>query len=347
MRILFGAAAILLLWGMAIGQDLPPALPQADYEVNFLIKDSGTSLLLKDRVVNFLFIREEQQIRNAQLTGNDATASIRLDGGVWNLIAEMNDPVTPGNDYFGVLDLQVEGDANLTLFLMPVGTASGIVFIDNRTVPEAKIALKCASEFYNMGEYYSKLKTDEYGSFLLRSVPAGSCEIFGSLNGKTGSLKMQLRQGELKIAQINLMHQQVPSGETNYVAISMIMAAALLVAIVVYSKYFHAPKHKEERRNGHAPKKRLVTKPDANKPAMGTTRKMAAIIQTLNENERNIVHFLIRNGGKGRQNKIYHELLIPKVTLSRAIFGLENKNIIQTKRLGKVKELELTDWFTQ
>ena len=68
-------------------------------------------------------------------------------------------------------------------------------------------------------------------------------------------------------------------------------------------------------------------------------------MKTLKDRERKVVEFLLENENKSTQSKIRYETTIPKTSLIRIFESLENKNIIKIERVGKLKKIELTEWF--
>ena len=70
------------------------------------------------------------------------------------------------------------------------------------------------------------------------------------------------------------------------------------------------------------------------------------IMKTLNPREKNVVNFLLENKNHSSQNNIKNNLGIPKTTLIRLFQALEAKNIVSIERIGKMKKITLTSWFT-
>ncbi|MFH1750583.1 MAG: hypothetical protein ABH863_02800 [Candidatus Micrarchaeota archaeon] len=341
--ILFAALIVL-----SHAQDAPPDLPAGNFNLQLQLRDSGTSNSLGGYIADLRFSGYNGEMRNVILLDELGVAHISLDGTKWLLIANIDAPDTPGNDYFGMLELNLTGDSNITLHMMPVGSVSGIVLSNNRTVQGARIALKCPTHFYDMEKFYGEIRTDEFGSFAMNSVPAKNCELFARSNGMSGRAGILLSKGDLKDVQILLTQESVKEEDNP----APFIAFGGLLLLIIGAIIFIGRKKPKEQAEKTRPmeKKAPSSKTSRAPPGSNTTRvtqRMRAIIGTLNGNERRIIEFLIQNGGIGRQNKVYHALLIPKVTLSRAVFSLENKNIIKTKRIGKVKELELTEWFLE
>ncbi|MEM2924792.1 MAG: winged helix-turn-helix transcriptional regulator [Methanocellales archaeon] len=75
------------------------------------------------------------------------------------------------------------------------------------------------------------------------------------------------------------------------------------------------------------------------------TPEMQKVIETLNENERQIVNVLLKYNGKLTQAKIRHETGIPKSSLTGIINALERKKIINKIKYGRTNVIELSSWF--
>lgn len=358
-RSLPGLAALCLVIFASLAQaaDAPPALPAGSFALQLKVMDSDTSQPLKAHVISLSLSGEHGEARMVLLVSDAGTISLPLESGKWRIIATIDSQDTPGNDYFGILETDLRNDSGLTLFMMPVGSISGLVLFENRTVSDAQISLKCPSQFYDMGAFYKNVRSDGFGSFGMNSVPAKNCELFASSNGKNGVASLGVRKGGFSNVRINLSQLSQPD-EKNYGQMLLIGAAIILAAIgfaafmrrrqgIGKDTKANAIEDRMSRPKGPSKVRQAASSSPKPSEAGGikATPKMKAILETLSENERKIAIFLIENNGKSRQNRIYYALLIPKVSLSRAVFSLENKNIIKTKRFGKVKEIELSEWF--
>lgn len=71
------------------------------------------------------------------------------------------------------------------------------------------------------------------------------------------------------------------------------------------------------------------------------------MFETLKDKEKEIIEFIVESKGKTTQAKIYHETGIPKASLFRYIQALTMKNIIEVKKIGKVKKIKFSDWFLE
>jgi len=69
------------------------------------------------------------------------------------------------------------------------------------------------------------------------------------------------------------------------------------------------------------------------------------IMKTLNEREAKIATFLLGNNHKSTQASIRNGTGIPKTSLARSFAMLESKNVVKIETIGKLKKVELTDWF--
>ena len=74
------------------------------------------------------------------------------------------------------------------------------------------------------------------------------------------------------------------------------------------------------------------------------TEKLKPIRATLNERENQIIKELLEHK-KLKQNQLQHLTKIPKVSLSRHLVNLENKNLIVKKSLGKTNIIQINKNF--
>ncbi|MFH1106966.1 MAG: hypothetical protein V1787_03650 [Candidatus Micrarchaeota archaeon] len=323
-------------------EDSIPALPAGDLEVLLTVKDTSTLSGFPGRVVSITYLGDEDRKKSVSLASNESIVRASLDSGVWLLHAEIDDPATPGSDHAGFLRLNVTNQTSADLLLEPVGSVQGfVVDASNRTVSGARLQLQCASSFFDPSSLNDFPESDEFGAFSLRFVPAGSCKVLASSAGMVGSLDVALEGGELKNVLIPLSSsksvQENPDGMLPYV-----LSAAVLLVILAFYFFWRRPRRSIPSK-AHAVRTNVQSPPRHR--AARRTAKMDAIMRTLPEGERRIVEFLLENGGRGRLSKVFYALLIPKTTLSRLVFSLENKNIVKTQKFGKIRQLELTEWF--
>ncbi len=75
------------------------------------------------------------------------------------------------------------------------------------------------------------------------------------------------------------------------------------------------------------------------------TPEMQKVIETLNENERQVLDVLLKHKGRLTQAKIRHETGIPKSSLTGIINALQRKKIVNKIKYGRVNVIELSSWF--
>jgi DNA-binding MarR family transcriptional regulator len=263
------------------------------------------------------------QIATLRFVGDDGNMDLELHPSSWSLILRLDITSTPGKDYYSSMQIVVSGDKNITVFMEPVGSLMGeVIDPNNNLVRGASVKLECSGDY----AITDPITTDEFGSFTAHWLPVGACKV-SALNGKrAGSASVQISQGLLSDVQITLT-QGVAQNEEDYL---WLLALALAVLIVVIFLVFF------KRKNPVLEGQSEPIKPD---------RHMNDILSALDENEGKIIKYLMDSGGKSKQNILCRELGVPKSSLSRAVSGLEARNLIKTEKLGRVKRVELSEWF--
>ncbi|MFH1199862.1 MAG: hypothetical protein V1708_02235 [Candidatus Micrarchaeota archaeon] len=334
---------------------LIPPLPAADIEMSLAVKDAGTLSLFPDRIVRLVFFGASGTITSVRLLPNDSIARVSLDAGDWTAFGEIDDPSTPGSDYAGRIRLAVSKPAAADLLLQQAGSASGFVYDEaNRSVAGARLSLECGCSFCDMDAFADMnncSNSNEYGAFSMRFIPAGtSCRLFASSGERIGFIEFSVKRGEKKNLRINLTGEKAVSESILspfLIAIIGVILAAVLAFVfflkrnkrVSTNSSFASPKSSSQRHSAA----KLSNRND--KPGIALTRKMRDVIATLPQGERRVVEHLLENNGRSRHSKIFYALLIPKTTLSRLLFSLENKKIINTRKFGKIRQVELSEWF--
>jgi uncharacterized membrane protein len=119
-------------------------------------------------------------------------------------------------------------------------------------------------------------------------------------------------------------------------ATMVISLAALFVAGVL--AYFYLSKNKTKQPENLE----AMRQPQEDKLAK---LELHTVFKTLEENEKEIIRELMRQGGKTTQAHLYLYTHIPKATLSRRLASLESKGIIISSQKGVRKLISLTDVF--
>lgn len=128
------------------------------------------------------------------------------------------------------------------------------------------------------------------------------------------------------------------SGEsTSWVVLFLVAIALIIIGIVLYRFYLRSLKKIEAPKPGK--------KPETPKTAVAQITRMEDMMRTMDEKDRAIIKYLIENNGKAKQSQIKHYLQMPRSTLSKRIAVLEQRNIVETKEVGKTNIVKLTAWF--
>jgi len=287
------------------------------------IRDIRTDQPITDAHIRVYLDDGQQQAGTLRFVGGDGRMILQLPPATWSVTLKLDLTDTPGKDYYSRFETMLTGDQNLTAFMQPVGSLTGdVVDSDNNLISGAQIKFECIGDY---GEVQSTV-TDQFGSFSADWLPIGTCRV-SALSGKTGSSSVEISHGQMSSLTISL-NQGVsePAGDYMWVLIIIVAALALLAGLAL--------------------SKRGVKEPEVEVPKeIEPDGRMKDITSALDESERRILEFLMQKGGKSQQNHIGRELGFPKSSLSRAIGGLEARNLVETEKLGRIKRVELSDWF--
>jgi len=94
-------------------------------------------------------------------------------------------------------------------------------------------------------------------------------------------------------------------------------------------------------------KLKLLKKEENKEQAIGiqVTEKMEAIMSAMHPREKEILQSIVEQNGKTTQARVYHATGIPTTSLSRWMDSLERKGLVESKRLGKLRRVYLTEKF--
>lgn len=226
----------------------------------------------------------------------------------WDIHVLIDDIDTPGKDYQYATQIALRNSRLEQLFLLPVGSLQGTVYLNNKAVPNADVLVYCSEEHHT--------KTDITGAFTIDWLPTGMCKITAASNDRRGESIVQLEQGDLAEVEINLS-EGIATSSLWIIAITL----TVLIIIVGIALTFRT------------------------KPREKPNTRTHDILQTLNERERTIAEYLLSHGGRSTQATLKNETGIPKTTLIRIFDSLTAKNIITVEKIGKMKKITLTDWF--
>jgi len=341
------AAAFLI----SVSSAAPPGIPQGDYIIRIYAQDLTTSEYLPNASVQ-VYTRatnsQDYTLVSAR-TRYDGMLITYLDKGSWRILADMDDPSTPGKDLVALNEINVTGDSNLTMAFQEAGSLSGDVRDEqNTTIDSADIHIDCVNSAYSPDELNDNPKVSN-GAFFVKYVPTGACRVTFTAEGVSKTYDINLKKGEDG-------HLSVVLARGAFFQDPLIIGIAIVVLLLLASAVYYITRRPNEKPSPEPPAQTaqpLVEerfKP-AETPAapptqpLAKTKKVLDVMKTLNPREREIVELLLENEGRMKQSKICARLLIPKTTLSRTVRSLEARNIVVLKATGKTNMVELTDWF--
>ena len=327
---------ILLIFSILVS----PVLAVDKPNVFLTLVDAVSKEIIGDVYVQLTI---SNQVTNYYLEKNE-NLKLNLKNGEYDIIMLIDDPQTLGKDYYGRTIIAVEGNIIKTIFLYPVGSLNGFVKdkLDN-VVSEADLKFECNNIF---GVDYPK-KADNFGSFSLNYIPIGKCKIMGISNEIIGVKELDITKGSKNNIEINLNKSVVTERNNTYFFLSisgLVLAIIVLIFLWIFklnqkTKSLIKKEKKEEKKI-----KELKTE---FRSEMKLGRRGKDIYQTLRNNEKKIVEFLLQQKEPTYLSKIHYKTGISKGSLFRNLESLEKKNIVETIREGKVRKTKLSVWFLE
>lgn len=309
----------------------PPPLPSDENEAELTLSvrdiEQGTLLTNKHLSLELINLDGATKTNTLRYCGDSGNITLSLTRGNWEIAAKIDDFSTPGKDYISdKLKTDLQDNIALELRMLPVGSIKGTVYSETgQCVVNAKIKADCDRDY---GE--TETTTDEFGTFSLDYAAVGKCRVSALSNDNIGNVEVNVTKGEIGTAEITLSGKTI-GGEG--ITMTLIIIFIIVIAVALLTK---RPRKKKEG---------VEIKPGLEKPETRATNRMQDIIKTLPEREQAIVNALIENDGQLSQADLCRKLMIPKATLSRDVYSLEQKKIIETMKIGREKEIRLTEWF--
>ncbi len=136
---------------------------------------------------------------------------------------------------------------------------------------------------------------------------------------------------------------------TQYIIIAMCLVA-ISVSIVYWRRSKKASQAKQAEREAkpqHPYKPRKTVNATATLPQAQLDLEHNKLFSTLDENDKEILREIIRQGGKTTQARIYLQTHIAKATLSRRLASLAQRGIIRKSQQGNRNLISLTDLLSQ
>ncbi|PIN86082.1 hypothetical protein COV19_06305 [Candidatus Woesearchaeota archaeon CG10_big_fil_rev_8_21_14_0_10_44_13] len=336
------------------------------YYVDFFVtlKDINSGEIIPSMPVDMVWVKDGTggTINLTKYIDKRGTFSYRISPGKWSLLVYIDNLSTPEVDYTGesaytiTEDLVTRGEV---LYVVPVGSIEVEVSDQSANlVAGADVDFKCKS-------HRTSAKTDKFGSYKADFMPVGECKIYAASNNLVGSTSAIVAMGRSKTVEVILSEEVKTSYFKSY--FYYIMFGAFLVVLLALSYFLIRKRIKKEVREEFVRKvkKRFVSKEKAEKKESRAEKSKEGakaakeekeakdelnprardVMKTLNDKEQKIVNVLLQNGNKSTQATIRNETGIPKTTLARVFQSLESKNVVKVETIGKLKKVELTEWF--
>jgi hypothetical protein len=323
-------------------------------QLSLTIKDAQTDAIVKSlpATLNFVNTETSSEINVIKHLSSNGVIEYTLSPGDWKLKLMIDDGSTPAMDYYTehLFLTDNQPSLNQTIYVIPVGGVEGVVIgTAQNLIKGADIDFKCSASL----DIDFPDKTDQFGAFSADIVPVGKCKVSAAHVNLVGSQSLEVVQGELTDAIIKLDRPAISIIKLSWGYVIVLLAAiALVVLSIFWRRKARAKKKKEEekKKRKRKPAVKKEEKPQASvkeavEKVRPLTQRAVDVMKTLNEREQEVVRFLLENNNKSTQSKIRNSTGIPKTSLARIFTSLEGKNVISIETIGKLKKIELTDWF--
>ena len=225
---------------------------------------------------------------------------------------------TAGLDYFGETKTSIDEHNIISVYLHPSASLQGVVVDENQNlVSNSQLHFSCSG---NMPFEFPQ-ESDQFGTFYLEAVKPGPCTIYARKHGKTGSVKVDLAQGDFE--EVSLVLSQKESGFFRSFAFNIVLISIILIAILYVSR--------KSLKNRNNPVQKVKKS------------KLEDVLPTLRENEKRIVEFLRKEREASYLSKIHYKTGISKGALFRNLKSLERKKIIVRSKEGRVQRVKLSE----
>ncbi|MBS3175892.1 hypothetical protein J4457_01505 [Candidatus Woesearchaeota archaeon] len=308
-------------------------LPVVD-AATFTLQDASTGKNLTDVFVDVGLVSPQERLQRTAYIPEQGKLEVDIPLGDWELTFLIDNLKTPGKDYVARRSFHAPSAAERLIFAFPAGSIRGSVLdkYDN-LVPDALLQFQCQAEYGGI----PPSKTDSFGGFSYLYVPLGECVVSATYGSAAGSSNIVIEQGLSKEVDVKL-DQGVAKKTSN---LWYYWVAALILLFFIYYFVQKIKKGKKfEKVAAKATEIVTVATPEL-------SRRQHDVLQTLRDVEKEIVRFVLQQGGSTTQSKIYYGTGIPKTSLSRALQSLTVKNILKITPFGKMKRVEFSDWFKQ
>lgn len=293
-------------------------------ELTLILLDERTKEPITDAHIRLYLFNGIEAIKTLRYAGDDAAITLPLESSIWEIELGIDDTETPGKDYYYKSQVDLTADMDLTVYALRVGSIRGeVVDADSNLMTDAVVKFDCNSEYLEI----RSATTDEFGSFSKEWIPVGECRISALKGRLAGSKEVSVGHGQIGFVTVELT-QGISEGRADYLWLILLSIGAAGVAF------------------GYIIRRRSDTaSPKPENKAIEPSGRMKDLMSALDQNERQIISALLQSGGTSQQNKLARELSLPKSSLSRTLGSLEIRELIKTEKLGRIKRVELSDWF--
>ena len=305
--------------------------------VTFTLKDAVTGKTVQNTLMKVVIKQPNIPERTLSTFLQKESFTLRLEQGQYELVVELDDIQTQGKDYYAVHSDAVTTKDSEEVLLLPVGSVQGVVKdTEDNVVRGAALRVECDRSYGAAvpGE------TDKSGSFIWAYVPVGTCQVTATFRDAVGRETVRIEHGKTEQITLKLDTSAVEeSSNLLLFFVGVILAIGIIIGLRI------AKRKKPVQQEKKAQKRHKITK----KPAKtGLTKRQKDVLDTLNDRERNIVEFVLKQPHEeSTQAKIRYALGIPKTSLVRIFESLERKKIMAVEKLGKAKKVKLTAWFKE
>ncbi|MEM4259902.1 MAG: hypothetical protein QXG00_01570 [Candidatus Woesearchaeota archaeon] len=328
---------------------MPPAIPQIEYsdliEVIFLIVDTQNNNI--NDVHADIIIESKtsgEKLRTLQyIKGN--RLFLQLHNGTYRISIGLNNITTQGFDYYSEKTITIISAKQEYFVFFPIGSIIGSVkYEDGSVAVNANVKFECGGKYGDISES----STDSYGSFNKDYVPIGNCIVYAKKDGKVDSKQIIVNQGEISYVELTISKNY----SIFYIILTLFLIIVVGIIIFLFLKSSRKNSYIKLIKNQNQSKETDAIITNKNKEgSMGIqnvrkTTRVEDILKTLNEKERMVVEFLLKEDN-AYQNKIVYSTGIAKTSLVRIIDILEKKNIINVEIVGNTKKIKLSDWFLE
>ena len=282
---------------------------------------------------------------------NNVLISVPEDTNAISFVALIN------NESDALYGFSEKTEEELTITMFPFATIKGVVFDSKDNLIEGA-TLMCSCNLFSKNDCPEK--SDEFGSFEILAVKDGNCKVFARQGSERGYTSLIVKEGQVYDVEVKLNEAEGMNPKYLLLIIIVLMFLVILTLFIIRQYRLGIKRLKDMEESVFKEKKQVEVQKekveDVEEKAeaivkeekeeyIKITDRMKDIISMLDDNEEEVVNYLLENKGHSSQSKIRYATNTPKTTLFRVIQRLEGKKIVRTETVGKLKKVFLTDFF--